>query len=242
MRLCLLRRPSPRHSLRSKQLRAKLEQYYNNVGPFPSAGVNDPVNGPDYLSDCAGTFPYVCISEEITQPLTAQTKDYTCAPASTVNVLWAVTGHQFAESQIESEEKTQSSNGTVFANIPPVLNKHQSRFAYGGSETIAQAPQGDAAYMAYLLHSVRKGTSIMNNVQTSYLASWHGHEAHHYDVSYGESVWGVGVKLAEQYDPTRFGYSLSHYGGVNPYGYHLEDTNNVVNAVFHSVNQRVIFA
>ena len=112
-----------------------------------------------------------------------------------------------------TEEHT-TRQGTYITSIVKALNAHQPASVFEDKDGGARASD----YMSMVVADVHYSHhGLINNVLTRSLSFWGGHRAMHYDVSYGYDLSNGGsVAMAEEYDPTRFSYSLRGYGNQNP--------------------------
>jgi hypothetical protein len=181
----------------------------------------------------------VCVpsrkSINIHGPIKSQDKDYTCGPSSVRNTLLWMTGADTAEATLSTEMHTETSKATYWEYVVKSLNARQNMWTFTGSDpkhgSTRISSAGDlmnrvTAVVAYENHAV------VLNVQMSLLKYYGGHVSKHYNMAFGyDHSSGGYIKIADEYDPSRFGYSLRSYGNRNPYGYHAETVADTYAAV-----------
>lgn len=166
-------------------------------------------------------------------PILRQETDFTCGPSSARNIVLWLTGTNVPEATLKTEMKTTDS--TYWVELRRELNERQNHTDYIGSNPYdgdlpIQSP-GDLMQRASA--SVHyDGVPVILNVAMEGLEYYNGHVGKHFNMSYGYDHAGGGyIKIADEWDPTYVGYSLSRYGNENPYGYHAERLATAYTAV-----------
>lgn len=160
-------------------------------------------------------------------------KTFTCGPSASRNVIAALfkrdTGRyrDLGEHKFEVLEHTKRI-GTSRANIATALsNKPFKRF--GAWVTVRPSSRFDL--VTRVINNVaRQRRPVIMNLDTKYLARYHGHNLAHFNVVFGYRIDGRWkLRFAEEWNPV-FAYgSTPSYG--NPYGKFWESASAAFRAI-----------
>jgi hypothetical protein len=139
--------------------------------------------------------------------LYAQTTSYTCAPTSARSILRSMTGVDRGESNLAHEMKTNSSRGTTWSNISPVMNRYQSNDYFVGEPEYGGLTPDEV--MNRVVFDVSQGGSKQHsailNVDQSQLKYWNRSKSgRHYLTASAYNISGKSITLGD--------VAGSHYG------------------------------
>ncbi len=99
--------------------------------------------------------PSQVVYKIINVPTFRQETGYYCGPATTKEILHSIKGSSASQGAYASQLGTTSKNGTYFPNLVNVINKNQSKFKYG----MTQSPDfnGYMAIMNYIVSDAQPG-------------------------------------------------------------------------------------
>lgn len=161
-----------------------------------------------------------------------QQNSYYCGPASVKMTLHQINGSSASQATYASSMGTNSTNGTIVANITKELNKRQTKFKY--AHTLISS---SSKVSQILFHSIGVNAPIILHANTRSLEMYNGTSLGHYVVA--TTIARAGAEGTPLTHVTYVDPFSANYGKGNVYGSHVDTFKNVANAV---LNRYMIWA
>lgn len=155
-----------------------------------------------------------------------QQNSYYCGPATVKMIIHQINGSSSAQSTYAKNMGTNSTSGTIVANMTKELNARQTKFKYAHTLITSSSKVSQILY-----HSIGKNAPIVLHANTRSLEMYNGTSLGHYVAA--QTIARAGAEGTPLTHVTYVDPFSANYGKGNVYGSHVDTFKNIVNAVLN---------